>query len=170
MHFYGWKAGLKTGMYYLRSRPKADAIQFTVDQLALAESRSSDAIKGGFEFPAGHEQHARPAGSTPVKAMMALSGPSSAFMPSASVDSSTPSSADSSLRASPVGDAAPAAAGSGVPGASPMGKPSSSSSAGKPEKEADQYAGMTPAERMRAIRANLDAYDAGAEVCINCGS
>lgn len=31
MHFYGWKRGLKTGMYYLRTRPAADAIKFTVD-------------------------------------------------------------------------------------------------------------------------------------------
>jgi hypothetical protein len=31
MHFYGWKQGLKTGMYYLRTRPAADAIKFTVD-------------------------------------------------------------------------------------------------------------------------------------------
>jgi len=36
MHFYAWKKGLKTGMYYLRSRPKADAIQFTVDKEKLA--------------------------------------------------------------------------------------------------------------------------------------
>jgi len=35
MHFYAWKKGLKTGMYYLRTRPKADAIQFTVDKEAL---------------------------------------------------------------------------------------------------------------------------------------
>lgn len=35
MHFYSWKKGLKTGMYYLRSLPKADAIQFTVDQATL---------------------------------------------------------------------------------------------------------------------------------------
>merc|ERR1711997_739160 len=35
MHFYGWKAGLKTGMYYLRSQAAADAIKFTVDQAAL---------------------------------------------------------------------------------------------------------------------------------------
>ena len=28
MHFYGWKKGLKTGSYYLRTRPAADAIQF----------------------------------------------------------------------------------------------------------------------------------------------
>ncbi len=30
MHFYAWKRGLKTGMYYLRSRPAAKAIQVTV--------------------------------------------------------------------------------------------------------------------------------------------
>lgn len=34
MHFYAWKKGLKTGMYYLRSRAAADAIQFTVDKSA----------------------------------------------------------------------------------------------------------------------------------------
>jgi len=38
MHFYAWKKGLKTGMYYLRTRPKADAIQFTVNQEMLAET------------------------------------------------------------------------------------------------------------------------------------
>jgi ribonucleotide reductase alpha subunit len=41
MHFYAWKRGLKTGMYYLRTRPKADAIQFTVDQTALNISNST---------------------------------------------------------------------------------------------------------------------------------
>lgn len=30
MHFYGWKAGLKTGMYYLRTQAARDAIKFTV--------------------------------------------------------------------------------------------------------------------------------------------
>ena len=33
MFFYGWKKGLKTGMYYLRTRPKADSIQFAVDKV-----------------------------------------------------------------------------------------------------------------------------------------
>ena len=41
MHFYAWKKGLKTGMYYLRTRPKADAIKFTVDQAALAQTRAN---------------------------------------------------------------------------------------------------------------------------------
>ncbi len=31
MHFYAWKKGLKTGMYYLRSKPAVDAVKFTVD-------------------------------------------------------------------------------------------------------------------------------------------
>jgi ribonucleoside-diphosphate reductase alpha chain len=32
MHFAGWRLGLKTGMYYLRTKAAADAIQFTVEQ------------------------------------------------------------------------------------------------------------------------------------------
>merc|ERR1712216_571310 len=35
MHFYGWKKGLKTGMYYLRTKAASDAIKFTVDQESL---------------------------------------------------------------------------------------------------------------------------------------
>src|SRR4051812_42645561 len=37
MHFYGWKAGLKTGMYYLRTKAAADAIKFTVEAEAATE-------------------------------------------------------------------------------------------------------------------------------------
>jgi ribonucleoside-diphosphate reductase alpha subunit len=36
MHFYGWKAGLKTGCYYLRTKAQAAAQQFTVDPRLLA--------------------------------------------------------------------------------------------------------------------------------------
>ncbi|GMG46152.1 unnamed protein product [Ambrosiozyma monospora] len=38
MHFYGWKKGLKTGMYYLRTQAAAAAIQFTVDKDAVANA------------------------------------------------------------------------------------------------------------------------------------
>jgi len=31
MHFYAWKSGLKTGMYYLRTKAATDAIKFTLD-------------------------------------------------------------------------------------------------------------------------------------------
>lgn len=43
MHFYGWKKGLKTGMYYLRTRPIVDAIKFTVDAKLLNEAKASKA-------------------------------------------------------------------------------------------------------------------------------
>ena len=36
MHVYGWKMGLKTGMYYLRTRAKAQPIKFTLDPAAVA--------------------------------------------------------------------------------------------------------------------------------------
>lgn len=35
MHMYGWKKGLKTGMYYLRTRAKAQPIKFTLDPEAV---------------------------------------------------------------------------------------------------------------------------------------
>lgn len=43
MHFYGWKKGLKTGMYYLRTRPAAQAIKFTVDQSVLKDAKQQQA-------------------------------------------------------------------------------------------------------------------------------
>ncbi|GAB1861964.1 Ribonucleoside-diphosphate reductase [Camponotus japonicus] len=41
MHFFGWRSGLKTGMYYLRTKPAANPIQFTVDKSKL---RNNDSI------------------------------------------------------------------------------------------------------------------------------
>tara|TARA_B100000497_G_scaffold127918_1_gene171758 strand:+ start:1566 stop:4052 length:2487 start_codon:yes stop_codon:yes gene_type:complete len=37
MHFYAWKKGLKTGMYYLRSKPASSAIKFTVKKNAQTD-------------------------------------------------------------------------------------------------------------------------------------
>ena len=45
MHFYAWKKGLKTGMYYLRTQPKATAIKFTVDMAQIAASESAKTEK-----------------------------------------------------------------------------------------------------------------------------
>eukprot|EP01069_Polyplicarium_translucidae_P013402 Polyplicarium_translucidae@DN947_c0_g1_i2.p1 len=50
MHFYGWKSGLKTGVYYLRTQAAVDAIKFTVDQSvvkAAAEAAPSSAPSAG---------------------------------------------------------------------------------------------------------------------------
>mmetsp|Transcript_25699 Transcript_25699/g.37899 ORF Transcript_25699/g.37899 Transcript_25699/m.37899 type:complete len:803 (-) Transcript_25699:135-2543(-) len=43
MHFYAWKKGLKTGMYYLRTRPKADAIAFTVNKEQILNDQMKQA-------------------------------------------------------------------------------------------------------------------------------
>ena len=37
MHFYAWKSGLKTGMYYLRTKSAVDAIKFTLDNTKKEE-------------------------------------------------------------------------------------------------------------------------------------
>lgn len=39
MHFYAWKKGLKTGMYYLRTKAATDAIKFTVDKKYKNQSK-----------------------------------------------------------------------------------------------------------------------------------
>jgi len=42
IHFYGWEKGLKTGMYYLRTKAATDAIKFTVEKTIAAEPASLD--------------------------------------------------------------------------------------------------------------------------------
>jgi ribonucleoside-diphosphate reductase alpha chain len=43
MHFYAWKSGLKTGIYYLRTKAAADPIKFTVDQQYINMSKQNTA-------------------------------------------------------------------------------------------------------------------------------
>lgn len=45
MHFYAWKKGLKTGMYYLRTKAAVDAIKFTVDSAYLQQPGVNTADK-----------------------------------------------------------------------------------------------------------------------------
>ena len=65
MHFYGWEKGLKTGQYYLRSRPARDAIKFTVNMEALitaAEEKDPNKILEALEKvekAKGDEQNAK---------------------------------------------------------------------------------------------------------------
>ena len=44
MHFYAWKKGLKTGIYYLRSRPSSKAIQFTLKPKTNPEQKTDDGV------------------------------------------------------------------------------------------------------------------------------
>ena len=43
MHFYGWKSGLKTGMYYLRTKSAVNATQFTLSKEKKAEDKPMSA-------------------------------------------------------------------------------------------------------------------------------
>ncbi len=52
MHFYAWRAGLKTGMYYLRTKAAANAIQFTVDSSSSGVSSSSSSASSTQDGPA----------------------------------------------------------------------------------------------------------------------
>merc|ERR1712037_578818 len=65
MHFYGWQLGLKTGMYYLRTKAAVDAIKFTVDvdKVRRASPAGQDASQaaipdGGAGGRTGKEQEA----------------------------------------------------------------------------------------------------------------
>ena len=42
MHFYAWKSGLKTGMYYLRTKSAVDAIKFTLSKEAKKEEPAAE--------------------------------------------------------------------------------------------------------------------------------
>merc|ERR1712060_98366 len=56
MHFHGWQLGLKTGMYYLRTKAAVDAIKFTVDveKVRRASTAGQDASQASLpEVAAG---------------------------------------------------------------------------------------------------------------------
>jgi ribonucleoside-diphosphate reductase alpha chain len=60
MHFYTWKKGLKTGMYYLRTKAAADAIKFTIDasvldQTKMDQEQAAEQISCSLDNPEGCE-------------------------------------------------------------------------------------------------------------------
>lgn len=54
MHFYAWKMGLKTGMYYLRTKAATDAIKFTVDADLMKKKKDEARIAVNTAVPAGN--------------------------------------------------------------------------------------------------------------------
>ncbi|MGF1555057.1 ribonucleoside-diphosphate reductase subunit alpha [Paucihalobacter sp.] len=58
MHFYAWKSGLKTGMYYLRTKSAVDAIKFTLDKKKIAEPVAEEVIIVQSEVVAKQQQQA----------------------------------------------------------------------------------------------------------------
>ena len=65
MHFHGWQLGLKTGMYYLRTKAATAAIKFTVEVDNVR--RASTASQVGGASPAKATESATPGGSTVEK-------------------------------------------------------------------------------------------------------
>ncbi len=59
MHFYAWKKGLKTGMYYLRTKAAADAVKFTVEKQAEAQLEPAIAETAPVEKPLNYEAYAK---------------------------------------------------------------------------------------------------------------
>ncbi|KAL2889025.1 Ribonucleoside-diphosphate reductase large chain [Ceratocystis lukuohia] len=70
MHFAGWKLGLKTGMYYLRTQAAAAPIQFTVDQEALAASENNSVQEKALS---GLKRRAPPSGTSYMSSMSSRS-------------------------------------------------------------------------------------------------
>ena len=58
MHFYAWKKGLKTGMYYLRSTAAADAIKFTLDKSVHQQPTENATVVGDVVSIQPEMQHA----------------------------------------------------------------------------------------------------------------
>jgi ribonucleotide reductase alpha subunit len=50
MHFYAWKQGLKTGVYYLRTKSHVMAQKFTVDPELQKEAERSEAERQQKEY------------------------------------------------------------------------------------------------------------------------
>ncbi len=56
MHFYAWKKGLKTGMYYLRTKAAADAIKFTVEHQHTVKEPTTVEAQQGVEVVISEEE------------------------------------------------------------------------------------------------------------------
>lgn len=77
MHFYAWKKGLKTGMYYLRTQAAADAIKFTVNQemLRAPADDKENARQSPHQSPIkGRTPNRTPTGSNHASPSKALAG------------------------------------------------------------------------------------------------
>jgi len=68
MHFYAWKSGLKTGMYYLRTKAAVDAIKFTLDNTKKKEVPVSVAAEAEVKASDPKIAKTMQVKTTPVKA------------------------------------------------------------------------------------------------------
>merc|ERR1719277_868891 len=66
MHFHGWQLGLKTGMYYLRTKAAVDAIKFTVE---VDKARKASTAGNGIGYPAEEKESATRSAIEQLKAV-----------------------------------------------------------------------------------------------------
>ncbi|MGM5468947.1 ribonucleoside-diphosphate reductase subunit alpha [Flavobacteriaceae bacterium LMO-SS05] len=85
MHFYAWKSGLKTGMYYLRTKSAVDAIKFTLDNNkkeepvaeiveideSVVNQQKLQAAKNAAKFTQQQNQEVEPMTAEEMKALIA---------------------------------------------------------------------------------------------------
>lgn len=98
MHFYGWKKGLKTGMYYLRTRPAAQAIQFTVDQSVLKQAKKQNASNNA-GLPVIKSNGIPTPSSSPIPNDALSSSATSSVTPTSSLQTSTSTTPTEALSA-----------------------------------------------------------------------
>ena len=68
MHFYAWKKGLKTGMYYLRTRAAADPVQFTVQKQAEPQIEPALAVaEKELDYTQYAQEHTEAAKAAPAR-------------------------------------------------------------------------------------------------------
>ncbi|SGZ21725.1 BQ5605_C021g09409 [Microbotryum silenes-dioicae] len=127
MHFYGWKRGLKTGMYYLRTRAAVGAIKFTVDQDTLNKAKAANKQQPAVTAAAAPTPSPiRSPAATPSNAMREITNGASKVSLATPVKRETPASPSSPSSVSspatmvpipalstsaPLGAAAPSASG-----------------------------------------------------------
>jgi ribonucleotide reductase alpha subunit len=75
MHFHGWQRGLKTGMYYLRTKAATDAIKFTVDVATVRRSSTQITSEQAASAAATETRTTASAADEAAKVAKALGGP-----------------------------------------------------------------------------------------------
>ncbi|GAA5982545.1 hypothetical protein JCM10908_006694 [Rhodotorula pacifica] len=165
MHFYGWKKGLKTGMYYLRTRAAVGAIKFTVDQATLNSAKTANA-KAATAAPAAAVAKPSPIRDITNGLARTSLAPSAVAAKRVPVVAAAPAPAPApAMSPSPPPVNIPAAA------ASPVSEPISTSSASVPNGESDEISyeeAVRRREQRELEEAKLLCSLENKEACVMC--
>lgn len=76
LHFYAWKAGLKTGMYYLRTKAATDAIKFTIDPTLIKQMQQQQSTPAASPSPSPDSSSPSSSSSTAISPALQRQGSS----------------------------------------------------------------------------------------------